>query len=88
VRIEERPHVVGPGTQGVDDVIGPLGGTEADDVGGEHVKLLGQRRNVVLPVSRSGHTWTRAVQHDDRWTGAGFEIAGFDASGINAPWFH
>ena len=72
--------------QRIDDVIGTLGAAEADDVGGQHVELLGQRPDVVLPVGRCRHTGAGAVQHDDRSTGAGLEVAGFDASGIDGSW--
>jgi hypothetical protein len=50
VCVEERPDVVGPGAQRIDDVIGALGGAETDDIRSEYAESLRQGSDVVLPV--------------------------------------
>ncbi len=84
LRVEERPHVIGPSAQRVHDVVRTLGGSESDDVGCQNVETSGQRADVELPIGRPGYAGgAGTVQHQHRFAGAGLEVARSDTAGIN-----
>ena len=60
-RIENVDRVRGPRLEIVGNICGPLGETEADDVGSDHRHFLFEIGNRQPPICESGHSWTGAV---------------------------
>lgn len=64
--VEQHDHRVDPKFQKGPDTLWRVGGvrrvTEADDVGRDAMKVVGQRHDRALPVRHRGGAWARAVQ--------------------------